>query len=781
MMTPATKLDEQAQNEALGDAAELQDQGRLLLTLLWLVALLLPLVVLGLQWLPHPPFGPPDWAIFFAALLALMGLGLGSFASRLRRSEQRLGRVLAQPWLGELIFSAHGLLLEVSPLVARLSGYSAQGLSGRPLSDLLPATEFEDIGDKPTPVLAGELLQTEMRCHDGQMLAIELVINPLPGERWQLLLRDLSEGQRSQQHLRQSDIVFYNAREAIMITDAQACVTAVNPAFTAITGYTAAEVMGLNPHFQNSGRHEAVFFSRMWQSLAERGHWQGEIWNRRKNGELFPSWQTISAVKNSAGQVENYVSLFSDIHSLKNAEERLHHLAHHDALTGLPNRLLFANDLERSIERAKRSGKSIALLFLDLDHFKLINDTMGHAVGDKLLHEIAHRLRNSVRAQDGVARLGGDEFTVSLEDVGGADDVATMAHKIIAALSEPMQLEGNQVTISPSIGIAFYPADGANTEDLTRAADAAMYRAKQQGRKTFAFYSTEIMASSVERVLIERGLRAALSAQQLELYYQPQVDMVTGRIVGMEALLRWHHPERGLVQPDSFIGVAEETGLISEIGEWVIQQGCRQARLWREQGFNLGYLWVNVSPRQILHNGIEDAIAQAMHENQLPGGAIKLGIEITESLLQSMPQSIEVLGKLRALGVRIAIDDFGTGFSSLGLLKQLPIDVIKIDKMFVRHLAVDGDSQAITAAMISMTHTLGMGVVAEGVETAEQLEFLRMQSCDVVQGYLFGAPLCPAEATQLLVKHRLGWPDPPSAEFSPPMPDKGQSDLPGLP
>ncbi|MCV2355632.1 EAL domain-containing protein [Paucibacter sp. B2R-40] len=756
---PLSNFEAQAHSEAFGDATELQDQGRLLLTLLWVVALLLPLLVLALQWLPHPPFGPPDWALFFAALLALMGLGLGTFAGRLRRSEQRLQRVLAQPWLGELVFSAHGLLLEVSPLVARLSGYSALDLSGHPLSDLLPAAEFEDIGDKPTPVLAGELRQTEMRCQDGQMLAVELVINPLPGERWQLLLRDLSEGQRSQQHIRQSDIVFDNAREAIMITDAQARVTTVNPAFTTITGYTADEVIGLNPHFQNSGRHDAEFFSHMWQSLTERGHWQGEIWNRRKNGELFPSWQTISAVKNASGQVENYVALFSDIHSLKNAEERLHHLAHHDALTGLPNRLLFANDLARSIERAKRGGKSIALLFLDLDHFKLINDTMGHAVGDKLLHEIARRLRNSVRAQDAVARLGGDEFTVALEDVGSPDDAASMAHKIIAALSEPMQLEGNQVTISPSIGIAFYPADGACIEDLTRAADAAMYRAKQHGRKTFAFYSTEIMASAVERVLIERGLRAALSEQQLELFYQPQVDMTSGRIVGMEALLRWHHPERGLVQPDAFIGVAEETGLISEIGRWVILQGCRQAKLWREQGFKLGYLWVNVSPRQILHNGIEDSIAQAMHENQLPGDSIKLGIEITESLLQSMPQSVEVLSKLRGLGVRIAIDDFGTGFSSLGLLKHLPIDVIKIDKMFVRHLAFDGDSQAITAAMISMTHTLGMGVVAEGVETSEQMDFLREQHCDIVQGFLFGAPLNVPQATMVLARHRDGWPD----------------------
>ncbi|WP_263573909.1 putative bifunctional diguanylate cyclase/phosphodiesterase [Roseateles oligotrophus] len=756
---PSVKTDARHQSTEIGDATELQDQGRWLLSLLWVVALLLPLLVLGLQWLPHPPFGPPDWALFFAALLALMGVGLGAFAERLRRSEQRLRRVLAQPWLGEMIFSAHGLLLEVSPLVARLSGYTEPELSGLALSELLPAAEFEDFGDKPMPVAAGEVRQTELRCRDGRMLTVELVINRLPGERWQLLLRDLSEGQRSQQHMRQSDIVFDSAREAIMVTDAQARVTAVNPAFTAITGYSAAEVMGLNPHFQSSGRHETVFFARMWQSLAERGHWQGEIWNRRKNGELYPSWQTISVVKNAAGQVNNYVSLFSDIHSLKNAEERMHHLAHHDALTGLPNRLLFANDLERSIERAKRSGKSIALLFLDLDHFKLINDTMGHAVGDKLLHEIAHRLRNSVRAQDGVARLGGDEFTVSLEDVGGVDDVAPMARKIISTLSEPMQLEGNQVTISPSIGIAFYPADGANIEDLTRAADAAMYRAKQQGRKTHAFYSSEIMASAVERVLIERGLREALIGQQLELYYQPQVDMVSGHIVGMEALLRWHHPERGLVQPDAFIGVAEETGLISEIGRWVIQQGCRQARLWREQGFTLGYLWINVSPRQILHNGLEDAIAQSLKDNQLPSGAIQLGVEITESLLQSMPHSTEVLSKLRALGVRIAIDDFGTGFSSLSLLKQLPIDVIKIDKMFVRHLAFDSDSQAITAAMISMTHTLGMGVVAEGVETIEQLGFLREQRCDVVQGFLLGAPLTVSQATQVLIEHREGWPN----------------------
>jgi diguanylate cyclase (GGDEF)-like protein/PAS domain S-box-containing protein len=539
--------------------------------------------------------------------------------------------------------------------------------------------------------------------------------------------------------LGQVSIVFDNTGEAILVTDAKARIVAVNPAFTAISGYRSDEVLGQNPRIQRSGRHDAAFYSELWATLNQTGRWRGEVWNQRKNGEIYPAWESINVVKDAGGRVTHYVSMLSDITPLKQAEGRLHELAHHDALTGLPNRLFFGASLQSSLERAKRHHTRVALLFLDLDRFKLINDSMGHSTGDALLQEVGRRLQRTVRAADAVARLGGDEFTVTLEDIAHADDAARLADKIIAAIALPLALAGKEVVTSASIGIALFPEDAGNAEDLTRAADAAMYRAKEHGRHTREFYTPEIGARASRHLSVENGLRRALARGELLLHYQPQFDMRSGRLAGVEALLRWQHPDDGLLLPDRFIPVAEESGLIVGIGEWVVRQACAQTRAWINQGLAPPRIAINISGRHILHDHLVQTVQAALHEHGLDEHPALLEVEITESTLQSIERSADVLARLRALGVRIAIDDFGTGFSSLSLLKHLPIDTLKIAQVFVRHVPDDKDDCAIVSAIISMAHALGLRVTAEGVETDAQFAFLMAQDCDEVQGHLRGA------------------------------------------
>ena len=555
--------------------------------------------------------------------------------------------------------------------------------------------------------------------------------------------------------VRQGATVFEATNEAITVTDTAARIVAVNAAFSTITGFTAGEALGATPRIHRSGRQDKDFYERMWHSLQTTGQWQGEIWNRRKNGETYPAWENISAVRDADGTVSHYVSMLSDITALKQAEEQLRHMALHDVLTGLPNRRLLAESLEGALARAQRHGHRLALLFLDLDRFKLVNDTLGHAAGDELLGEVARRLRAAVRQEDLIARLGGDEFTVVLEELQHPDNAAHLARKLIEAVARPMQLCGRELTPSTSVGIAIYPDDARSAADLSKAADAAMYRAKQRGRHTFEFYTPDITAEAMERLAIENDLRRALARGELLLYFQPQVALRSGRILGFEALLRWNHPERGLLLPDQFIPIAEECGLIHALGGWAIDAACAQARRWADAGLNPQRIAVNVSGSQLLHKHLVETVRAAMAEHRFTPGELDLELEITESVLQSASRSAPVLRQLRELGVRIAIDDFGTGYSSLGVLKHMPIDTLKIDRVFIRNAPDDGDAQAIAKAMIVMAHGLGLHVVAEGVETPAQCRFLLEQGCDEVQGHLYSPPLPGDEVPALMARRTI--------------------------
>lgn len=570
------------------------------------------------------------------------------------------------------------------------------------------------------------------------------------------IMQDVTEIRLAHERLRQAAIVFNNTNDGIMLTDSAARIIAVNRAFETITGFQFEEIVGKTPRFQQSDRQGHEFFEQMWATLGQSGHWQGEIWNQRKNGEIYPAWENIDIVKDDLGHITNYISVSSDISVIKQAEERLNHLAHHDALTGLPNRLFYRVSLEKSLEQAKRHQRRLALLFLDLDRFKAINDTLGHAAGDRLLQEISARLRHCVRGEDLVARLGGDEFTVILEEISHVEDAAHLAEKIIDAVIQPITLEDKEMVVSTSIGVSLYPDDADNAEDLSKAADAAMYLAKEQGRNTFRFYTAEINTQAIERLSLENSLRRAINQGELILYYQPQIDVTSGATVGLEALIRWQHPERGLTLPQQFIAVAEESGLISTIGNWVMRQVCVQAHSWVAAGLQPPRIAINVSGRQILYDDVFELLHSALHDSGLQPGDVQIELELTETVLQSvqsMERNTDMLQRLRSIGVLIAIDDFGTGYSSLSRLKHLPIDTLKIDRLFVHNIPSDMNDKAITAAIVSMGHSLGLSVIAEGVETVDQLSFLREQGCDEVQGFLFGKPV-PAEVMTRSLKKR---------------------------
>jgi diguanylate cyclase (GGDEF)-like protein/PAS domain S-box-containing protein len=554
---------------------------------------------------------------------------------------------------------------------------------------------------------------------------------------------DITERKESDEQLQLFARVFEQSGEAIIITGPNREIIAVNSTFTRLTGYTQEDARGQNPRMFHSGRESRAFYQAMWETLSRENYWQGELWNKRKDGSLYPKWLAISVVRNDQGEVINYIGSFTDISERKQAASRIERLAHYDPLTNLPNRYNLLGKLTQALELAKRSVTNLSLLFIDLDHFKNINDSLGHHIGDILLNQVAERLLESVRSADIVARLGGDEFVVVLQQIHSGIDAALIATKIQQNLSQTFQLEGHSLHITPSIGISVFPYDGENVDDLMKNADLAMYHAKGKGRNNYQFYKMEMNDDVHERLLLESDLLAAIGREEFILHYQPQIDLATGWAIGVEALVRWRHPVRGMVMPDIFIPLAEETGLILPIGDWVLRSACRQMAAWSLAGLPPFRMAVNLSARQFkkgnLPGMLEDLILTTGIDPHL------LELEITESVAMDNPErAIYHLRRFREMGVELAIDDFGTGYSSLSYLKLFPVNRLKIDSSFIQSIETGSEDSAIAAATIALAHTLGKGVVAEGVETEGQLSFLRDQHCDIVQGYLFSVPL-PAE------------------------------------
>ena len=564
------------------------------------------------------------------------------------------------------------------------------------------------------------------------------------------VVMDVTERREAEEQLRLAAAVFQNTQDGVVIADMQPRILAVNEALQEMTGYTSAETLGRNPSMLQSGRHDRPFYQTMWASIKQTGHWQGEIWNRRKNGETYPQWTTISAVRNEQGEVTNYVGVFTDISQLKQTEARLERLAHYDPLTDLPNRLLFQSRMEHALDSAHRQGEQVALLLIDLDRFKDVNDSLGHPAGDELLQKVVQRVRKRLRDEDTLARLGGDEFVVLLERVANPQDAGRVAQEIIDTLVQFFQLDsGAEVFISASIGISLYPDHGGTPSELTQHADAALYLAKAQGRHTYRYYTEALTRASQDRLSLEARLRRALERDELLVYYQPQMDIASGRIVGVEALVRWVDPDEGMIMPDRFIHIAEESGLIIPLGEYVLRAACRQAKAWTDAGWPALRLAVNLSPRQFAQPDLAGQILSVLHDTGYDPANLEL--ELTESALMSEGgDAAALLNQLKTMGVRLAIDDFGTGYSSLSYLRHFPLDTLKIDKSFVHDIPDHQDDMEIAIAIIQLAHILGFTVLAEGVETAAQLAFLHEQGCDLYQGYLFSKPLPAAEFIKLL-------------------------------
>ncbi len=640
------------------------------------------------------------------------------------------------------------------------TGYSLPELLGRTPIDITHPDDVEEVKRQFQDIAKGniESLHTERRYlrKDGETRLGEVLATCIRDQsgkvsHWIAAVSDITEQKKIEEELRQAAAVFENTREGVVITDPNAKIIAVNKALSEISGYSREEVLGQTPQLWKSNRHDEAFYQALWTSLAQTGRWRGEIWNRRKSGEAYPAWLTIDSIKDSKGNLTNYVSVLSDISSVKQSQEQIQFLAHHDPLTELPNRLLFNARLEHALQRAHREQHRVAVLFLDLDNFKAINDSLGHPVGDSLLQEVAARLSGLLREEDTVARVAGDEFIIILDEVSGPEDVSLVAEKLLAAFDDPIKLEHQDLHITISIGIVLFPDDGKNVTELVKNADAAMYHSKENGRNRFSFYTSELTAEASEQLRIGNELRGALKRSELSLHYQPQYALADGRLVGAEALLRWSHPELGMISPARFIPVAESTGLIIPIGGWVLRTACQQVKEWRDQGLDIDRISVNVAGQQIDQMDILQAVHTVLDKTGLDASMLEL--EVTETfIMQRAEQAISVLEQLRDMGVTLAIDDFGTGYSSLSYLKRLPLHRLKVDKSFVDGVTDDPNDMAIAKAVIALAQSLDLDVIAEGVETEGQEAFLKAEGCNEVQGYYYSRPVPPEEFVKLLEK-----------------------------
>lgn len=680
----------------------------------------------------------------------------------LHQTKEELAALYRCAPLGVIALRADARVKLWNPAAESIFGWKEKEVIGSTFPDLSDKLKHE-LSAIDEYVRRGEVITGKELRHirkDGTLIDVSVSLAPVRDDVGRAagimcIVEDISRRLRDAERLRLSAKIFENTQEGILVTDANGIILTVNKAFVAVTGYSEKDALGNKPSLLNSGRHDEAFYREMWSTLAKEGQWRGEIWNRRKSGEIYPEWINISAIHEDTGKISHYVAIFSDITKVKENEERLRRLAHYDALTELPNRFLFQDHVELALAQAGRSGKQVAVMFLDLDRFKLINDTLGHRAGDMLLIEVARRLGGCLRAGDTLSRFGGDEFNALLPDLDNGAAAATVADKFIEALAHPFQILGKELHVTTSIGIAIYPQDGKQLDHLSRAADAAMYLAKEQGRNTYRFYAADGRDEALSRRFhMENQLRRALERGEMSVVYQPEIDIESGGVTGMEALLRWQNAELGSVPPDEFIPLAEEIGVISALGAWVLRAACLQNKTWQDTGFAPMWVSVNLSPCQLRDRRLVETVGQILAETGLEGRWLEF--ELTEgALMQNIEESIDTLNALKQLGVRLSIDDFGTGHSSLAYLRRLPVDTLKIDRSLVAHIATNEGDAAISRTIVALAHNLDLRVVAEGIESAAQFTILREFQCCDAQGFYFSRPLPPEQITALLGTHDL--------------------------
>jgi diguanylate cyclase (GGDEF)-like protein/PAS domain S-box-containing protein len=670
----------------------------------------------------------------------------------LERHQQVLETALDGYWMTD----EHGVLEEVNEAYAAISGYTAQELIGMRISQLEAQEKPEETRAHVEAIKEHgyDRFETRHRRKDGRVVDIEVAATFMQSHRkFFVFCRDITLRKQAERELRVAAITF-ESQDAVLITDADANILRVNRAFSEITGYSADEVLGKNPRIMNSGRHERAFYIEMWQQLTHAGTWSGEVWDRRKNGEVYPKWTSITAIRDDHGETVQYVAIFSDITERKKAEEEIRNLAFYDPLTSLPNRRLFLERLRAALPASARHRDYGAVMFLDMDKFKLLNDTLGHDCGDLLLVEVASRIKSCVREMDTVARLGGDEFTVLIEGIASDEQDASrkagmVAEKIREALAQPYQLKEHEYHSTPSIGIALYHGNADTLDTLLKYADLAMYQAKNSGRNAVRFFDPVMQSNAERHDTLESDLRLAVRSGELRLYYQVQVDNEQ-RPVGAEALLRWEHPGRGMVMPDQFIPVAEESALIVEIGNWVLDQACAQLARWQAAGrMEELALAVNISPRQFARPDFVAQVATVIERHRIVPARLKL--ELTESVVAGdLIGSVDKIRALRELGIGLSMDDFDTVYSSLYYLKQVASDQIKIHRDVVQGISSGGSDAQLVQAIVDLATDMHLDVYAEGVETEAQLDFLKQHGCMAYQGYLFGKPLPLDEFEKLL-------------------------------
>lgn len=659
---------------------------------------------------------------------------------------------------GNIITDNKGIIIAVNPAFIETTGYSEEEVLGKKpniLSSGRHNIEFyinmwATVYEKGQ--WSGEVCNKRK---NGEIYTEWLTITATTDEDGKItnyigIFTDISVNKKNRIDIRLYERVFNNSSEGIMITNSKGIIVSVNSSFTRLTGYTQDEAIGERPSILHSGKQDVGFYINMWASIHEKGFWTGEIWNKRKGGEVFPEWLSISTIYDEKGETINYVGIFSDITDKKKSEEYLIYLAHFDTLTSLPNRVLFKERLELAIEYANRYDKKVAVLYLDLDKFKVINDTLGHDVGDYILKQVSERLTHCVRNSDTVARLGGDEFSIILPEIKQQEDARSVARKIFKALTYPFFYQDQELFITTSIGITFYPNDALSTEKLLKNADSAMYRAKEQ-KSGYQLYSADKDDKPSRERIIEHGIHEALKRDELDIHYQPQIDLKSKNIIGVEALLRWKHPELGNISPAEFIPLAEQTDLIVPIGEWVMREACREQKEWSEKGYIPITVAVNLSESQFMDNNLVPTILKIIKDTQIE--AKYLNLEITEIInVYNINKIIQILTELREIGVKVSIDDFGTGILPLSYLKNLPITHLKIDKSFIDDLILDKSNLIIIKAIIEMAHGLNLKVVAEGVESEEQLLYLGNLNCNTVQGYYFYRPMSSSAIEELLAE-----------------------------